>query len=73
MLAIGKNPEPMAQRDLRRVAAARKLADQANERLRAAIVAAHESGETLRDIGRYANLSHQRIYQILQEESRRHE
>jgi len=60
----------MAQRDLRRVRAAARQVEAADGRLRAAIVAAHRSGESIRDIAPYAGLSPTRIHQILREADR---
>jgi hypothetical protein len=60
----------VAQKDLRRVRAEAGKLRQADRRLRAAIVAAHRSGESTRDIAPYADLSHQRVQQILVEERR---
>lgn len=57
----------MAQRDLKRVGKARERHDNAERELHAAILAAADSGETYRDIGKYARLSHQRIYEIVKE------
>jgi hypothetical protein len=57
----------MAQRDLRRVARAAREADQARGKLIAAILLARESGETYRDIGDAAGLTHGRIVQIVRE------
>jgi hypothetical protein len=39
--------------------------------LYAAILAAHRSGETLRDIGEWAGYSYQRIHEIVREQERR--
>jgi DNA-directed RNA polymerase sigma subunit (sigma70/sigma32) len=55
----------VAMADLRRVERCKQEADRAREDLFAAIIRARESGETLRDIGKAAGLSHQRIAQIL--------
>jgi DNA-directed RNA polymerase sigma subunit (sigma70/sigma32) len=55
----------MAQKHLRDVERALKRVERAQERLRDAIVAASESGETLRDIGERAQLSPQRVHQII--------
>jgi Mor family transcriptional regulator len=60
----------MAQADLRRVRRASSRVDEAREQLTAAILAAHASGETLRDIARAARLSHQRIHEIVREAER---
>jgi hypothetical protein len=61
---MGENPK-VAQRDLRRVSRAAKASDRARAELHDAIVQARKAGETLRDIGAAAGLSHQRIMQIL--------
>jgi hypothetical protein len=60
----------MAQKDLRRVQAEALKIKAAEQRLRDAIVAAQQSGETIRDIAPYANLSPSRIHQILREAAR---
>ena len=61
----------MAQSDLRRVARAAAKVAQAHAELEAAILAAQVSGETVRDIAPFAELSPSRIHQILQEARRR--
>ena len=58
---------PVAQRDLRRVAAKAKAVERAERDLREAILQAIESGESYRDIAPYAGLSYSRVYQIAQE------
>lgn len=58
----------MAQRDLKRVKKARERYDAAGEELHAAILAAADSGETYRDIGEWAGLSHQRVHEIVREQ-----
>ena len=60
----------MSQRDLRKVRTAAGNVQKAEQRLRAAIVAAHRSGESIRDIAPFAGLSPSRIHQILREEKR---
>jgi len=60
----------MAQRDLKRVRAARRRLEGAEKALRDAVVAAHRSGESIRDIAPYAELSPTRIHQILREAGR---
>ena len=55
----------MAQSDLRRVRRAREKLEAAERELVLAIKAAHRSGESYRDIGKWAKLSHQRIAQIV--------
>ncbi len=64
------NPAAVAQRDLRRIA---KCADKllaARRELELAIMAAVESGETLRDIAPYAGLSASRLHEIVREARR---
>ena len=56
----------MAQKHLRDVEKAVRNVERAQDKLRAAIVAASASGETLRDIGERAQLSPQRVHQIIQ-------
>lgn len=56
----------MAQADLRRVQRCAERVDKAREDLWEAIIQAHLSGETLRDIAKAAGLSHQRVHQISQ-------
>jgi len=60
----------MAQKHLRRVRAEAAKVKASERRLKQAIVAAHQSGESTRDIAPYAGLSHQRIAQILHEATR---
>ena len=60
----------MAMSDLRRVQRCSEKVDRAREDLFAAIIAAHLSGETLRDIAKAAGLSHQRVHQISKERRR---
>lgn len=55
----------MAKSDLRRVRRARQRIGAAEQELVAAMVAAHESGEAYRDIGKEAGLSHQRVHEIV--------
>lgn len=54
----------MAQADLRRIARIVAKIAECQDELREAIIAAHASGETYRDIARAAGLSHQRVWQI---------
>jgi hypothetical protein len=61
----------MAQRDLRRVKRAARRLHVAEGEFHAAIMAARLSGETLRDIGHWAGLSHQRIQEIVKAEEHR--
>jgi DNA-directed RNA polymerase sigma subunit (sigma70/sigma32) len=51
--------------DLRRVKRAAARVERAQRDLRAAILEARQSGETLRDIAEWAGLSHQRVHQIV--------
>lgn len=55
----------MARADLDRVEKARKQLVDAQDRLHEAIIAAVKSGETYRDVGARAGLSHQRVAQIV--------
>ena len=57
----------MAQSDLRNVAKAAKRLEQARQSLGRAIVAAQESGETIRDIAPYAGLSTSRVHELLRQ------
>ena len=57
----------MAQRDLKNVVKALRKVRVAEEQLTAAILAAHRSGETFRDIGVAASLSTSRIHQIVRD------
>lgn len=57
----------MARKDLDRVTRLADLRVRVEEDLHKAIVAAHRSGETLRDIGEAAGMSHQRVWQIVNE------
>ena len=57
----------VAQRDLRRVTRAAQAADRARSELVAAIVQARAAGETFRDIGSAAGLSHTRVQQLIRE------
>lgn len=61
-----ENVAPVARADLRRVAKARRLLDEALDERDAAIRDAVASGETYRDVARMAGLSHQRVAQIVQ-------
>jgi hypothetical protein len=60
----------MAQRHLRNVAKAATRLEQAREALARAVLAAQESGETVRDIAPYAKLSPSRIHQLVREAKR---
>lgn len=57
----------VAQADLRRVERACKRVIDSKDELHAAIVAAHASGETYRDIAKAAGMSHQRVGQIVKQ------
>jgi DNA-directed RNA polymerase specialized sigma24 family protein len=57
----------VAQRDLRRVRARAKQVAAARERLRDAILEAHLSGESIRDIAPHAGLSPSRVQELLKE------
>ena len=57
----------MAQRDLRRVATRAQQLERARVELRDAILRAHESGESVRDIAPYAGLSPSRVFELLKE------
>jgi hypothetical protein len=60
----------MAQKDLRRVRAAAAKVEAAQTGLREAILAANESGESVRDIAPYAGLKFSRVHDLLQEARR---
>ena len=68
-MECGAETDDMAREELQRVARASRNVDEAREELFACIIAAHESGETLRDIAKAAGLSHQRIHQIAREKA----
>jgi DNA-directed RNA polymerase specialized sigma24 family protein len=51
----------MAQEDLRNVARARARITKAEDLLDRAMLRAHESGESFRDIGKVAGMSHQKV------------
>jgi hypothetical protein len=55
----------MAKSDLRRVQRAMSRCKDADQELRDAIIDAKASGETYRDIAEAAGLSHQRVWQIV--------
>jgi len=57
----------MAQRDLRRVQTRAQQLEKARQALRDAILQAHASGESVRDIAPYAGLSPSRVYELLKE------
>jgi len=57
----------VAQSDLRNVAKAAKRLEQARQALGRAIVAAQNSGETIRDIAPYAGLSTSRVHELLRQ------
>lgn len=60
----------MARADLRRVERACQRVIDSRAELEAAIRAAHKSGETYRDIAKAADMSHQRVGQIIKEAKR---
>ncbi len=62
------NNSGMAQSDLRRVERTAVRAKKTRAELKAAILAARESGETYADIAKAAGLSSQRIQQIVKGE-----
>jgi DNA-directed RNA polymerase specialized sigma24 family protein len=57
----------VAQRDLRRVQRLAGRLEEARVALRDAILAAHESGESVRDIAPYAGMSPSRVHELLVE------
>jgi len=57
----------MAQRHLRRVQTCVRQLERARVNLRDAIMAAHRSGESTRDIAPWAGLSHSKVYELLKE------
>jgi hypothetical protein len=57
----------MAQRDLRRVAAARERIPAAKAAFREAILRANESGESAQGIAPYAGLSKSRVHELIKE------
>lgn len=57
----------MAQRDLRKVQRLAARLEQDRVALRDAILAAHESGESIRDIAPYAGMSPSRVHELLAE------
>lgn len=63
----------MARRDLQRVQRAAAKVDKAREQLAWAILLAHRSGESLRDIAPYAGLSYSRVHDLLAEAREREE
>lgn len=64
------NDARMAQSDLRRVARAASELHRSQAGLVDAILAARASGETYRDIAEAAGLSHQRVWQLVNERRR---
>jgi hypothetical protein len=63
----------MARKHLRDVRGAAMKVDRARDELSRAMLAARESGETLRDIAHEAGLSHQQVANLLKELARRQE
>jgi DNA-directed RNA polymerase specialized sigma24 family protein len=61
----------VAQSDLRRVQRAARKVNKAREELAQAVLAAQESGESLRDIAPYAGLSYSRVYELVREARKR--
>lgn len=57
----------MAQRDLRKVQRCAVRLERERRELRDAILAAHESGESVRDIAPYAGVSPSRVHELLVE------
>jgi len=55
----------MAMRHLRRVQRARRRIQAAEEELLEAILAAHAAGESYADIGEWAELSRQRVHEMV--------
>lgn len=58
-------PPHMSMGDLRNVRKAREKADKAERDFHLEILRAHQAGETYRDIGEFAGLSHQRCQEIV--------
>ena len=56
----------MARRDLDKVRRAAERLRQAEDDLAVAVAAAKDSGETLRDIAGYANMSHQQVDRLVE-------
>lgn len=57
----------MAQRDLKRVRQVVERKRRLRKELAGAILAAHESGESIRDIAEFAGLSSSRVFELLNE------
>lgn len=57
----------MAQKHLRKVKQAAGEISAARRRFELAVMEAHESGETYRDIAQWAGVSHQTIHQIVKD------
>jgi hypothetical protein len=64
---VAENTASMAQADLRHVTTTARKLERVKAELRMAILRARESGETYRDIGEAAGLSHPRMVQIVRE------
>jgi DNA-directed RNA polymerase specialized sigma24 family protein len=60
----------MAQRDLRRVRRQAEKLERAQAELRDAILQAHRSGESVRDIAPFAGMSPSRVHDLLKEARR---
>jgi hypothetical protein len=63
----------VARSHLDNVERARRRRDKADDELVEAMVQAHRSGETYRDIGERAGYSHQRAHELVQAWIARHE
>ena len=61
----------MAQSDLRRVQRAARKVNKAREELAQAIMIAQRSGESLRDIAPFAELSYSRVHELIREMRKR--
>jgi hypothetical protein len=61
----------MAQRDLKRVRRQAEKLGRARAELGDAILAAHRSGESVRDIAPYAGMSSSRVFELLKETEQR--
>lgn len=57
----------MSQRDLRRVRTRATQLERARAQLRDAILRAHQSGESIRDIAPFAGMSPSRVHELLAE------
>jgi DNA invertase Pin-like site-specific DNA recombinase len=66
---VAAEGQDMARADMRRVGQAKRDLRKARDEFKAAIRAAVASGETYRDVARMAGISHQRIHQVVHEDS----